>query len=1558
MNSHTSQNPTGETAPLSVIDQLSGKHVLITGVTGFVGKVLLSMIATHVPTVRRISVLIRANKKYSDAQSRFDAEVRPSEPFKAIQTQIDADQGEGSFTRWLDQVITPVTGDITQAQLGIHDEAYHDLTQNDPLEIILHCAGNVSFDPPLNEALDVNTLGASHKVELAKAAGCPLVHMSTCFVVGERSGPIEEDQHLIGYTPKGREFDPVREVQDAKQLIERWRAESLDQSNEEQFRQRAEDVLKGRGQNPKAERLLSKEIAEQRKRWLNDHLRAAGMERAKRWGWTNTYTYSKSLGEQLTAQLAEEAGVPLTIVRPAIVESAHQFPFRGWNEGINTCAPIVYLYWKGERFSPSEPDNILDVIPVDWVCRGTLLAAAELLEGTAPLVYQLSTGGENPLRMRRAIELTNLAWRAQYDRDFGVLKRHIMRNLDTIPVTRSEYQRFGAPTVKKVTRSLGGMLSALPKSAQRLLKPVEKGVRALNKGAHAAETIFTIFAPFILENNPAFQSKNVLRAAARLSQSEAEIFGYPVHHLDWRDYWINAHMAGLQRWAFGELESKLKRERLKKPEQDLVSLFHHACHEYAHQNALHYFSGEGLQVTYTYNDLWQAALCVAGALQARRLAPQSRIILVGPNEPAWPMIYIGGLLADMTLVPVDEEMAADEVARIAQAAEAELILHHEEWSKQAADEFKDLTLMTWGDALQARAIDPDSVNLHDRSSQLASLLFTSGTTGDPKGVMLTHANFCSLLSSLHGVFKVSHKDHFLSVLPLFHTFEFSAGFLMPLSAGGQITYLSDREGPTLRSAMKQVKPTGIIGIPALWDVLEKRIQSQVEDRGEAAQLLFKASTALNRQARQLGINIGPQLFNEVHRTLGGRIRYLISGGAALDERVLNVFEGLGFSLLEGYGLTEAAPVLTVRRPGRRHGAGSVGEPLPGVQVKILDPDDQGIGQVIARGHNVMNGYVNRPDATAQVLQDGWLYTGDLGKLDKKGNLVLTGRSKELIVTSSGKNVYPDELEPIFVDHEWIDEMSIVGIPDPQGDERVAALIVLVDDAPDHARSDVKAHINTLNATRPDHQRLRTYRFWPEPLPRTATRKVKRGQVRAELIRLLEVSREARRVEASGDEVKTERSSVNWVKSTISALTGLHRSELTENTHLTSDLGLSSLQRVELRMMIEDRIGAPLDGNQFATAETVDALAQLLDGAPLQSTSAHGDHQEDDIPLCRRLPGPIKTLGQRAVDVGRGAAFNSLFNIKIKGREHIPFNQQVIVISNHTSHLDIGLIKEALTPYGDHLCALAAQDYFFDNEYKEALLGQFTMLLPVDRTAPLERSLRPAEDAVARGYSVLIYPEGTRSRDGELQDFKPGVGYLQRRTGLPVLPLFLKGTYRALPKGGSVPKIGRTLSARIGPLISADLFESQCADKRRHEQYQEATQLCRDAIEALRDGDVYPWERPIVQNELPSTSGGERLMLELCGRYQPTQVNEPITWYFSLGDRADEKWTLSVNVDGARYLKGKPQGGPADCVLKTDLPLFTRMVREGYVPSFTEFAEGRVKTNSPDHLRAFQSVFGL
>lgn len=1532
---------------LSVRETFAGKHIFITGTTGFVGKVLLAMIACELRTVRRISVLVRTNREYSDARDRFDAVVLLSEPFQAVAERI----GNDALQDWADTVVNVVAGDITRDRLGLSAADFHEVTETDPIDVILHCAGNVAFDPPLDQALNVNSRGVAHKLEFAKAAGCGLVHMSTCFVAGERTGPIMESAPVVGYCPNGMEFDAERELQDAIALAEEVRRRADAQVLEAKFYEQAREKLTETGLDYENPQRLEDGFRTFKNRWIDDELKREGMERAKQWGWTNTYTYTKSIGEQVTIKRAAEMEIPVTIVRPAIVESTAAFPFPGWNEGINTCAPIVYIYWKGVRFTPSNPDNILDVVPVDYVCRGTLAAATALMNDRHEPVYQFATGDANPLRMRRALELTNLAWRARYDADEkNLIKRHLLRNMDTISMSEAEYQRKGSPAVRRFAQRAQKFLKGVRGPLAPLARQARGAFKGLEKASNVSDTILKLFAPFILENNPEFHTENWQALSAQLVDDEQAVFGWDLDLLDWRHYWIDVHMAGLQKWVFGLLDDKMKRVKRVARAQDLIEVFNASCKANAERRALSYFTHDGgVEVTYTYAEVWENARRVANWLRQNGIRQDDRVLLMGPNEPAWPMIYLGILLADATAVPVDPEMPDADVQRICDKANASLVILHEKHPK-------DLTCdIAWvDDVFEAEPLE--HIEQRDRSEEIASLLFTSGTTGDPKGVMLTHGNFTALLASLRGTLNVKQKDRVLSVLPLFHTFEFSCGFLMPISVGAHITYLEEIDGPLLRDAMKQVRPHGIVGIPALWDVLHKRIESQVSDKGDAARLAFTTSLRLSRfLRRKYGLNIGRFLFREVHDTMGGKIRHLISGGAALSEPVLNAFEGLGFELLEGYGLTEAAPVLSVRRPGDRTGGGSVGKQLPDVELQIFNPDKDGVGEVIARGDNVMAGYLDDPKSTSSTIRKGWLHTGDLGKLDKSGRLILVGRRKELIVTSSGKNVYPDELEPLYADHELIEEMAIVGIPDPQGDERVAALVVLVDDAPPEAQAKVKAHFTKVSTGLGDHQRIRTLRFWHGELPRTATRKVKRKEVREELVRLLDISKATRR-EANAVPEGREPA---WLYASVAGLTGFEAVDIAPSTHLYTDLGMSSLQVVELRLLLEERGGKSLDGEAIGAAQTVQDLIDIVDGDnPTLITTRSGlrkkkaaEGGDDGL----ELPEPVSQAGRQVLRALHRLAYDRALNVRITGQENIPYNEQCIVISNHCSHLDLGLVKYALSDYTPNISALAASDYFFDTQYKRDFFEPFTNLIPVDRTAAFETSLRFAEQAMREGKIVLVFPEGTRSMSGQLQDFKHGIGYLQSKSRLSILPLYLRGTHRALPKGSAFPT-SRKLSAHIGPMISAQFLAEQTEGKNRVETYGTIATLLQQAIEALRDGGDYPWvevKRKQVENPL------EALFGELPNKLLPDKLKRPITWYFSLGKEASGKWTLKADPDGTATAEpGRPTGGKADCVLKTDVKTFMRICTESYIPSPAEFMDGRVKTNDLDLLRHFVTVFGL
>ena len=730
-----------------------------------------------------------------------------------------------------------------------------------------------------------------------------------------------------------------------------------------------------------------------------------------------------------------------------------------------------------------------------------------------------------------------------------------------------------------------------------------------------------------------------------------------------------------------------------------------------------------------------------------------------------------------------------------------------------------------------------------QAQSVASLIFTSGTTGRPKGVMLSHRNLTSMVSMLSSVFDMSTRDGVLSVLPLHHTFEFSTGFLTPLSRGAQITYLPELTSEALARAIKNGHVTGMVGVPALWELLHRRIKNKLYERsdwiGKTADALIQANAWLRDNTP---LNLGPFVFYPIHEGLGGRIRYFISGGSALNERIQQDFLGLGFTILEGYGLTEASPVLTVTRPENGLLTGSVGKPLPGVQVKISDPDATGVGEVIARGPNVMLGYYEDEEATRSALVQRWLYTGDLGKLDDDGNLYLVGRSKEIIVDTNGKNVYPDELEDVYSNSPYVKELSIVGLPDGIG-EKVAGLVVPDDEydislSRDDLRRRVEEHFREISATLPYYKRVKVLHFTDVELPRTATRKVKRREV-LQIMGTLEESQKSAKVTIGRDSGDAD---ARWLMGVVATVSNRPAKEIALDSRL-ADLGFDSLMFVELATAIENAggaISAPERFNEVQDVrELVAVVARRSPAAGRTERLARDDEREqgdDEI----YIPSLVRIIGNKGLDVVQKVFYERFLRTRYEGQSNIPVHTNFIVAANHSSHLDMGLAKMALGEAGNDMVALAAADYFFDNKYKRAYMENFTNLVPMERTGSLRQSLRHARSFLDRGYNALIFPEGTRSMTGEMADFKPVVGYLALASRVGILPVYLHGTYEAMPKGSNIIK-SREVGARVGRYLTIEELEKLTKGMARAEAYRLIAALVKHEVENLRDNTRHPFD---------------------------------------------------------------------------------------------------------------------
>ncbi|MBK9070238.1 MAG: AMP-binding protein [Myxococcales bacterium] len=1431
---------------IDVAETLAGKNILLIGTTGFVGKVALSMLLTKYPDVGRVYCLVRPGAG-NTADERFYRKVATSEAFDPLREL----HGDG-YEAFLRRKIVAMPGDIGNALCGFTEDDFARFVADGGLHVVVNSAGLVSFMPSLESALRINALGAQNVLETAKRAGARLVHVSTCYVAGMRHGDVWEDEPIVGYFPrrdelKDTDFSPQAECADCQRIIDQTRERANDRAHISLFRERAAKTLKEQRRDPDDDGALRLGVARERKLWMNQELTRLGMERAQHWGWTNTYTYTKSLGEQLI--LADDQVIS-TVVRPAIVESAVSFPFPGWNEGFNTTAPLVYLMRKGHRSIPAGENTALDVIPVDYITAGMWLATAAVLRGVHKPVYQLGTSDSNRVTSRRVTELTALAVRGEQRGKAAAgedeFSNRVKARLEGLAVSYDHFNRFSAPMIRRAADASSAWIdSNLPRwgapRLEALAERAQEELAGISRFTGQVIDLVELFKPFNYDRDIAFRCDNIRELWRSVTPYDQDALSWEPERIDWREYWIGVHYQGLKTWTFKTLDEEFgAKPRSVYTHRDLVELFDATVKLNKQRVALRFRyakeHGDAEPDVYRYERVGELVGNVTGWLMERGVAPGDRVMLMSENRPEWPMAYFGILKTSGVAVPLDSQLSLAEVVNVGAASGARVFL----LSPRQAMRLLDDAGIAYADGepfavLRARLPAHDVVDLGEplsgtppaawpnvRGDQVASLIFTSGTTGQPKGVMLTHKNLTAMVSRLASVFSLFSRDGLLSVLPLHHTLEFSAGLLMPMLHGSSITYLEEINADELADALASGSITGMVGVPALWQLLERKVFAPVREQGP---LLLRALENAVEFHYKLGDwapwggALGKVAFFPVHRKFGGRLRLLISGGSALGPDTMKIFRGLGFDLYEGYGMTESSPVLTVTRPGDKLIPGSVGRALPGLDVRIDAPDHNGIGEVIAKGPNVMQGYYNNEAATAQTLADGWLHTGDLGRLDADGNLFIVGRKKELILGPQGENIYPDELEELYATSEFIKELSVVGVP--AGDNEIVGALVVPDYsklAPgqerEALREAVRSHLKEISKTLAPYKRLKIVHLWEHDLPRTSTRKVKRREVVAELVRLERAASEGAQLATDAANARVE-SGGHWVRDIVANVAQKPRTSVIATTRL-ADLGFDSLMLTELGVALEAAGVALPDPSELLAIEVISDLEtwvarQAAKGAAAKRTIAATSDAEsrgvwgggertpqaqaDDIDV----PASVVRAGRAILRRGQRALYDNVLHTKLHGKIHVPPFGGYIVAANHSSHLDMGLCKYALGEQGDALVALAAKDYFFDDPVRRMYFENFTNLVPMERHGSLRESLAVASDVIRNGYILLIFPEGTRSETGEMIDFKPSLGYLAMQNKCGILPMFLDGTHRALPRGAYLPK-HRDVAAHIGPFM--------------------------------------------------------------------------------------------------------------------------------------------------------------
>ena len=837
---------------------------------------------------------------------------------------------------------------------------------------------------------------------------------------------------------------------------------------------------------------------------------------------------------------------------------------------------------------------------------------------------------------------------------------------------------------------------------------------------------------------------------------------------------------------------------------------------------------------FTYRQLHDLAVAHGSWLVANGVQPGDRCAILAHNDAHWCAVQLGILRAGATAVPLDTNYSAKQVATIVRDCGARLLFVSERLRPVVVDALNSGLLDAGIDIVDVHSapVHPSTpAPQHLSTSAPAVILYTSGTTSDPKGVVLTHANLLAERDAAFKVVTVTAQDALLGVLPLFHSLAQLANLLLPFAVGARVVYLETVNSTDLVRALSERKITIFCCVPQFFYLIHQRVMQQVQQSGLATRVMFKTLLAVNFRLRRLGVNIGPLVFGKVHDVMGRKMRLLVTGGSKFDPAIGRDLYSLGFTILQAYGLTETSACASINTPNDAH-IDTVGRPLPGVEIKILPAESSDRdGEIAVRGPIVMAGYYNRPDATAQVMQDGWFLTGDLGRMDAEGRLQITGRKKEMIVLASGKNIYPEEIEAHYRQSPYVKEICVMGLTDPgrPSTERLFAAVVpnldfMRERKIVNAGDILRFEIEGLAIGLPAHKRVLGYDIWFEPLPRTTTQKIKRHEVERRV-------RERQQTAALGDTGPLSDQQQSWLDDrhvSVAAVVIQARlragARLRPDANLELDLGLDSMERVELLTELEHRFSVtvpPAAANEIFTVQQLVEAVRPGDGndKPERWSLASERGDESWAVMLRDLPpanDPVlggllepKPLATPLMFVLLKIVRMALGRVRVSGLDQLPAGGAFIISPNHQSYLD-PLFVSGVLPYRvwRELFYVGAVEYFETSFTR--WVARTINLVPVDPDSNLIPAMKAGAFGLSHGKVLVLFPEGERSIDGTVKKFKKGSPILAQHLGVPVVPVAIKGIYELWPRNRPLnwklmlPWSGHRVSVEFGqPMTFAE-----------------------------------------------------------------------------------------------------------------------------------------------------------
>lgn len=806
----------------------------------------------------------------------------------------------------------------------------------------------------------------------------------------------------------------------------------------------------------------------------------------------------------------------------------------------------------------------------------------------------------------------------------------------------------------------------------------------------------------------------------------------------------------------------------------------------------------------SYADLLDQTLSLAGILGQKRIRENQHVAIILENSKFWPIAFFATMRLKATAVPFYPELDSPELTQLIKHSDSKLIITSEIYSAKVTQAVKQLNIpiLVINDALlsqkQGLTYDGAGTNLLE---QTALIVYTSGTTAAPKGVKLSHKNLLSNVKNLSEIRFLSKNDSFCCLLPFHHTYPFTITLLLPLLMGASISFPENLDFEAIVECVNKTGSTIITGVPRLYTLINEKIKTKLSELPILKRLFLRIALNITSLLRPLiGINLSKIVMLDLHKKFGAKFRYFFSGGAKLNKEIAEDFYKWGFTILEGYGLTETSPVISFNTPVSLR-FGSAGKWLPDIQLKINEPNEENIGEILVKGDNVTCGYYKDDAATQAALRDGWLYTKDFGYIDKDGFLFVTGRKDDAIVLTSGKKIAPEELEAYYSKSHCIEEICVF-LPEGNAEKDLLSAVILpnLNYFASHGLSQIKdrirREIENISLTLPPYKRIKNYVIVNEKLPKTLLGKMKRFEIRN---KYSGISPEAQGEENKSQETPCKNDQDNYsseiYKKTLEYLSQKTKRQVKLDDHLELDLGLDSLERISLFFEFQKISGIKLDQSSFFFVSTV---RDFLDKIP--NTSTHHLEKHDHANLQNLLDSIPREEIEKEITLEQSVLakavnlfffvkleffFRLFFRLKVTGKENIPKEGALIFCPNHTSFLDAPLFIASLKQN------TLLRTYFlgysiYINSFLLKWGKKLFRLIPIDPSAKLADTLTMCAFVLKHSKALCLFPEGGRSLDGELKEFKRGIGILIKELNVSVIPVYIKGAYQAWPPQKTLP----------------------------------------------------------------------------------------------------------------------------------------------------------------------------